>query len=155
MKRTFILIICLISLVYLSTCSSSNKQSFYGTYSFEEVSYLSPLFIGAEDFINEHMEETKYTIEEDIFKIQFAFYIVEFSSPIYVREEIQNSTATLSDVNALIGNEVECQYSIYDNDGIKTKWRLFVSTGYLWVGSYVDNTTDGSEIIMDIYKLSK
>jgi len=36
-----------------------------------------------------------------------------------------------------------------------TKWRSYVSSDCLWIGTYVDNTADGSEIIMDIYKLSK
>ena len=155
MKRTFILIICLISLVYLSSCSSKDEQKIYGTYTFEKVSYLSPLSSVTVDIVNGQMEETKYTIKADLFKIQSAEYTVEFSSPKYVNEKIPSESSVLSDVYTFIGNDVDYQYPIYDKDGNRTIWRLYVSSDCLWIGTYVDNTADGSEIIMDIYKLSK
>lgn len=155
MKRVFILIAGLISLVCLSCCSKSDKQDFYGTYTFEKVSYLSPLSSSTIDYINERMVGTKYTIEADLFKIESADNTVEISSPNYVKEEIQNDLSTLYDVHTLDGNEVEYQYTICNIDGKKANWRLYVSSDYLWIASYVDNTANSSEIIMSIYKLSK
>lgn len=155
MKRVFILIAGLISLVCLSCCSKSDKQDFYGTYTFEKVSYLSPLSSSTIGYINERMVGTKYTIEADLFKIESADNTVEISSPNYVKEEIQNDLSTLYDVHTLDGNEVEYQYTICNIDGKKANWRLYVSSDYLWIASYVDNTANSSEIIMSIYKLSK
>ena len=34
-------------------------------------------------------------------------------------------------------------------------WRLYVSSDCLWIGKYNDNTKNGSEVIMYIYRLSK
>ncbi|WP_201259620.1 hypothetical protein ACF3M2_03230 [Tissierella carlieri] len=155
-KRTLIIIMGLILLVYLSGCSNKDKDNIYGTYKFEKVSYLTPLSSSTIDFVNEQMEDTKYTIQADLFKIQSTDYTVEFNSPKYVKEKIQNNTSVLSyDIDTLIGSDVDYQYTIYDEDGDKAKWRLYVSSDCLWVGTYVDNTANGSEIIMDIYKLSK
>lgn len=155
MKRVFMFIVGLISLICLFCCSISDKQDFYGMYKFEKVSYLSPLSSSTIDYINERMVGTKYIIEADLFKIESADNIVEISSPNYVKEEIQSDLSTLYDVHSLDGNEVECQYTICNKEGNKTNWRLYVSSDYLWIASYVDNTTNGSEIIMSIYKLSK
>lgn len=155
MKRVFMLIVGLISLICLSCCSISDKHDFYGTYKFEKVSYLSPLSSSTIDYINERMVETKYIIEADLFKIESADNTVEISSPNYVKEEIQIDLSTLCDVYTLDGNEIECQYTICNKKGNKTNWRLYVSSDYLWIASYVDNTANGSEIIMNIYKLSK
>lgn len=43
MKRVLALITLSILLLFLSYRSGSDKQRFYGTYTFEKVSYLSPL----------------------------------------------------------------------------------------------------------------
>lgn len=155
MKKGFILIAVLVSLVCLFFYSNSAKQDFYGTYTFEKVSYLSLLSSSTIDYINERMAGTKYTIEADLFKIDSAGNIVEIISPNYVKEEIQNGLPKLYDVHTLNGNEVEYQYTIYNKDGKKTNWRLYVSSDNLWIASYVDNTANGSEIIMFVYKLSK
>ncbi|MDF2592824.1 MAG: hypothetical protein K0S75_2290 [Clostridia bacterium] len=133
-----------------STSNESKNASFYGIYTFEEVSYLSGLSSSTIDYKNEQMAGTKYTIEANLFKIESAESTYEIKSPNYVKEEIPEDINILSDVRSYIGNEVECQYSIYP-----THWRLYVSSNGLWISSYADNTADGSEIIMDIYKLSK
>jgi len=155
-KRVFILIIGLISLLYLFGCSRGDEQNIiYGTFTFEKVNYLSPLSSSTKDYVNSQMEGTKYTIKEDLFKIESTEYTVEFSSPRYVKEEIPKDPSVLSDIGAFISEDVDHQYTIYDKDGNKTKWRLYVSSDYLWIGTYIDNTADGSEIIFDIYKLTK
>lgn len=155
MKRVFILIVGLISLVCLSCCSISDKQDFYGTYTFEKVSYLSPLSSCTIDYVNELMAGTKYTIEADLFKIESEGNTVQISSPNYVKEKIQSDLSALYDIHTLDVNEVEYQYTVCNKDGDKTNWRLYAFSDYLWIASYVDNTANGSEIIMSIYKLSK
>lgn len=155
MKRVFIIIAGLISLVCLSCCSNSNKQDFYGTYTFKEVSYLSGLSSSSIGYINEQMAGAKYTIEADLFKIESSENTFEISSPNYVKEEIQSDSSPLSDVHTLIGNQVKYQYTIYNKDKNKTNWRLYVSSDCLWAATYIDNTANGSEVIMKIYKLSK
>jgi len=155
MRRIWMLTAGLILLVLLSGCSSGDEQNIFGVYTFKEVSYLSPLSSATKDYMNSQMEESKYTIKEDLFKIESTSYTVEFSSPKYEKEEISGEPSVLSDVDTFIGSDVDYQYTIYDKDGNKTKWRLYVSSDCLWIGTYVDNTADGSEIIMDIYRLSK
>lgn len=137
----------LILLIFLSSCSDSDKQDFYGTYTFEKVSYLSPLSSSTIDYMNERMAGTKYIIESDLFKIEDTDKIVEISSPNYVKEEIQNDLSPSDDV--------KYQYTIYSRDGNKTNLRLYASSDSMYIASYVDNTADGSEIIMSIFKLSK
>ncbi len=154
MRRILMLTAALVLLVLLSGCSSEGEQNIYGVYTFEEVSYLSPLSSTTKDYVNSQMEEAKYTIKKDLFKIESTDYTVEFSSPNYVKEEISGELSVLSDVYTFIGKDVDYQYTIYDKDGHKTKWRLYISSDCLWIGTYVDNTADGSEIIMDIYRLS-
>lgn len=154
-KKAFILIAILTSLVGLFFYGNGAKRDFYSTYTFEEVSYLSPLSSSTIDYINGRMAGTKYIIEPDIFKIDSPDNMVEIISPNYVKEEIQNGLSDLFDVHTLNGTEIEYQYTIYNKDGKRTNWRLYVSTDNLWIASYVDNTANGSEIVMSIYKLAK
>lgn len=155
MRRIWMLTTGLILLVFLSGCSSGGEEIIFGEYTFEEVSYLSPLSSSTKDYVNSQMEESKYTIKEDLFKIESTSYTVEFSSPEYVKEEIPKESSELSDVYSFIDSDVDYQYTIYDKDGNKTKWRLYVSSDCLWIGTYNNNTVDGSEVIMYIYRLSK
>ncbi|HYF81867.1 MAG TPA: hypothetical protein VEB00_02405 [Clostridia bacterium] len=153
MRRVFIIIAGLILLFCLSCSRNSDKRDFYGTYTFEEVSYLSLLSSSTINYMSERMAGTKYTIEADLFKIETSDNTVEISSPNYVKEEIKNDLSTLSDVYTSISDDVKYQYTIYKKDGNKTNWRLYVSSDNVWIGSYVDNTANGTEIIMYIYKL--
>ena len=101
------------------------KHNIYGTYKFEKVSYLSPLSSSTIDFVNDQMEDTKYTIQADLFKVESKEYTVEFSSPKYVKEKVQKDSSVLSsDIDTLICSDVDYQYTIYDKDGNKAKWRL-------------------------------
>lgn len=93
------------------------------------------------------MAGTKYTIEADLFKIESAVDTFEISSPNYIKEDIKGDSSPLPDV--------KYQYTIHDRDDGKSNLRLYASSDCLYVASYVDNTADGSEIIMSIYKLSK
>lgn len=157
MKRLSILVIVLISLVCLYGCGKNDKQDFYGKYTFKEVSYLSPLSSSTPSYINEKMSGTKFTIEEDLFKIEFPENSIEIKSPKYVKEEIPQSTSALSNVREFIGNEVKNQYTIYNEEGYPTEWRLYASSDCLWIAMHDNNihTKKGSEPIRYIYKLSK
>jgi len=146
MKRVFILIAGLVLLFCLSCSRNNDEQDFYGTYTFEEVSYLSLLSSSTIDYMNERMTGTKYTIEADLFKIEALDNTVEINSPNYIEEEIKDSIPTASDAYAAISEDVKYQYTIYKNDGTKTNWRLYVSSYTTWIGSYVDNTVNGSEV---------
>jgi hypothetical protein len=156
MKRLIIFLVSLSLFVSLNGCSSNNKHNFYGTYSFEEVSYLSGLSSSTIDYYAEKMTGTKYTIEDNLFKIEYTSNdAVEISSPNYIWEEIPDDTDLFSDVRSFLGEDVEYQYTIYTEDGSKTGWRLYVSSENLWIAYYVHNTVDGSEIIKDIIRVSK
>ncbi len=155
MKKVLILITVFISLALLSCSSNTDKHDYYGKYTFEEVVYLSPLSSSTVDYLNERMAGTKYIIEADLYKIESADNTVEISSPNYVKEKVQNNSSPLFNVAILLDNEVKHQYTIYNEDGSKTHWRLYAFSDCLWVASYADNTADGSEIIMYIYKLSR
>lgn len=122
-------------LIFLSGCSSGDEQNIYSVYTFEEVSYLSPLSSVTKDYVNDQMEETKYTIKEALFKTESTDYsTVEFSSPKYKKGEISNELSVFADVYTFIGSDVDCEYTIYDKDGSKTKWRLYISSDSLWIG---------------------
>ena len=155
MKSLHILLAGLISLICLAGCSNNDKQGFCGTYTFEKVSYLSPLSSSSINYINEHMAGTEYKIEAKLFKIKSAENPVEISSPSYVEDDIPNKFTVLSDIHSFIGNKVKNQYTILNKDGSIAHLRLYTSSDCLWIASYADNTADGSEIIMYIYKLSK
>lgn len=152
MKRVYVIITCLMLLVGLVGCGNNDKQDFYGRYTFEAVSYLSPLSSSTIGYLNKQMEGTIYTIKADLFKVESnnIHKSVEISSPNYIKEEIPNNASKLSDIRSFIGKDVKYQYTI----GMSHK-RLYVSSDCLWIASYADNTADGSEIIMDLYKLSK
>lgn len=153
MKRVVIVLFLFVCLI---GCSNNNDQDIYGTYTFKEVSYLSLLSSSTIDYINEHMAGTEYTIEAKLFKIKSsAENPVEISSPSYVKEDIPDDFTRLSDIHSFIGSEVKNQYTILNKYGSKTNLRLYTSSNCLWIASYADNTADGSEIIMYIYKLTK
>lgn len=155
MKKIRALVIGLILLAFLSACNKEDENSFYGVYEFEEVNYLSSAISVSKEYVESYIKGTRCTINEDLFKIEFTGNTIEFLSPKYIKEEIFDETSTLSDIYTLIGNDVEYQYTIYDKDGNKTNWKLYVSSNNLWIGTYTDNTEDGSVVIVDIFKLSK
>jgi len=155
LKRILLILTGLFLLIYLPGCSSSGEQGIFGVYEFKKVSYLSPLSSSMTESLNRTMKGTKYIVSEDLFKIESIGHTVEYESPKYVKENIPGETSLLSDVRTFIGKDVEYQYTVYTKNGIKTRWRLYVSSDRLWIANYTDNTENGSEIIMYIYELSK
>ncbi len=157
MKRVVLLIVGLVSiifLIFLSYNGRSDKQDFYGTYTFDELVYLTEFSSSLLDSVNESRAGTKYTIETDLFKIESKDLNVEISSPSYVKEDVQPVSSPLFDGDILQDNRVKYQYGIKDKDGNKTTWRLYVSPECLFVASY-HNSAYGTEVIWEIAKLSK
>jgi hypothetical protein len=152
MKKSVFCFAGLILLIFLIGCSNNDKPDFFGNYTFEKVSYLSPLSSSTVDYVNEQMAGTKYTVKADLFKVESnnIYSTLEINSPKYVREKVPVNTSKLSDIHSFISKDVQRQYTI---DG--THKRLYISSDSIWIASYVDNTADGSEIIMDIYKLKR
>lgn len=155
MKKVRILLLtaCLILIVCLYCCSIAKKHSFYGTYTFKEVSYLSLLSSSSIDYINEQMAGTKYIIGTDSFRIEYKEKAIEIISPKYVIEEIRENSPMLPNVHSIVGKGVKYQYTIYNKDGSKTGWRLYVSSDYIWVARYI--TPRDIETITEIDKLTK
>lgn len=158
-KKIILFIINLIILGSQMGCSNKDEYDFFGTYTFEEITYLSGLSSTTKDYREEQMAGTKYIINDKQFTIEntnnSTQKLVEINSPDYVREEIPDDSTIFSDVSSFIDEKIDYQYTIYEEDGNKTNRRLYVSSNNLWISSYVDNTADGSEIIMDITKVSK
>jgi hypothetical protein len=157
MKRFVLLIVGFVSiiiLIFLSFNGNADKQDFYGTYTFDELIYLTGLSSSSIDYANKTKADTKYTIEADLFKIEGKEFNIEISSPSYVKEDVQFDSSPLFDDNILQHNGFRYQYDIKDKDGNKTKWRLYVSAEYLFVAFY-HNSSYGSEVIWEIAKLSK
>lgn len=154
MKKTWILTIGLILLAFLSACSGENKQDIYGVYEFEKISYLSPAISTIKEYLESLMNGKKCTVEKNLFKAELIDKTVEFTSPKYTKEEVFSKTPTLSDIHTLVGNDIDYQYVIYDKDGNKTGWMLFISSDDLWLGSCVYNDDD-SVTIMNLFKFSK
>jgi len=80
----------LILLLCLSGCGNKDKQSFYGVYTFDKVSYLAALSSSTIGFVNEYFKGSKYTIETDLFKIETPDSTFEIKSPNYVKEAIHD-----------------------------------------------------------------
>lgn len=149
-----------ISLLCLSCCSNEDKKAFYGVYTFDKVSYLPPSSSSTIDFVNEYFKGSKYTIEPDLFKIEYPDHTFEIKSPNYVEEAIP--LHEIDTVRSSIGNDnVVCQYTIYNN-GNKTNWRLYISSDCVWIALYQNESADRVVIMqgkyyinINIYKLSK
>jgi hypothetical protein len=157
MKRVVLLIVGFVSiifLIFLFCNGNADKQNFYGTYTFDELIYLTAFSSSLIDSVNESRAGTKYTIETDLFKIESNDFNVEISSPSYVKEDVQPVLSPLFDGDILQDNGVKYQYDIKDKAGNKTKWRLYVSPECLFVASY-HNSAYGSEVIWEIAKLSR
>ena len=152
MRKLFAIAVALLAALSLASCA--NRQGFFGTYTFSEVSYLSPVSSATADYMNEKMAGTKYTIKSDVFMVEFDDATVQIVSPTYRKEQIPTVYDPLADASCVIGNEIEHQYTIYDADGKNTHWRIYESPTELWISSFVDNTADGSEIILNIFKIS-
>ena len=157
MKRVVLLMVGFVSiifLIFLSWNGDADTQDFYGTYTFDELIYLTALSSSSLDYANKTMVDTKYTIEADLFKIEGRDSNVEISSPSYAKEDVQFDISPLFDDHILQDHGIKYQYDVMDKDGNNTNWKLYVSPEGLFVASY-HNSSYGSEVIWEIAKLYK
>lgn len=154
MKR--ILLFSVLSLFILTVgCSSDGKDNIYGEYKLEEVSFLSPLSSSTKDSVKERMKDSTYIIQEDLFKVQSTELPIEIISPKYVKEEVDTESLAMFDTDFFRKNRIKAQYSIYDQNGDKTKSLLFVSPNGLWIATNNTVAPNGQLVIFYIFKLSK
>jgi hypothetical protein len=146
--------IFLIILVVLSRNDNQNLQDFYGTYTFDELIYLTGLSSSTLDYANKTRSETKYTIEADLFKIVGKDINVEIISPSYIKEDIQADSFPSFEQHILKDNGFKYQYDIKDKNGNKIMWRLYISGKNIFVASYHNSAYD-TEFTWDIAKLSR
>lgn len=149
----FISIIFLILLVFLFRNDNGNIQDFYGTYTFDELIYLTGLSSSSIDYANKARADLKYTIEADLFKIEGKDINVEITSPSYVKSELQFDSFPSFDHHILRDNGLKYQYDIKDKEGSKTMWRIYISQKDIFVASY-RNSANNTEFTWDIAKLS-
>ena len=157
MKRVALLIVVFVSiifLIFLCYNGSADIQDFYGTYTFDELIYLTAFSSSTVDYKNKTMADTKYTIEADLFKIENKDFNVEISNPSYVKEDLQFDLSPLFNEHTIQDNGFNYQYDVKDKNGNKTMWKLYVSPKCIFVASY-HNSAYGSDVIWEIAKLSK
>jgi hypothetical protein len=157
MKRVVFLIvgfISIISLVFLFRNDNVNIQDFYGTYTFDELIYLTGFSSSSLDYANKTRADTKYTIEADLFKIEGKDINVEIYSPSYIKEDFQYDSFPSFDHHILKDNGFKYQYDIKDKDGNKIMWRLYISRKSIFVASYRNSAYD-TEVTWDIAKLTR
>ena len=157
MKRFVLLIVGFVSIIFiifLSCNGDADKQDFYGTYTFDELIYLTGLSSSSIDYANKTKTDSKYIIKEDLFRIEDKDFEVEIISPSYSKEDVQFNSSPLFDDHILKDNGIKYQYDIKDKDGNKTMWRLYVSPEGLFVATY-HNSAYGAEVIWEIAKLSR
>lgn len=142
---------------FLFGCGSSTDVLSKHTYTFEKVSYLSPLSSSTVDYLSQGMAGMKCTITADSFKLEAMPSSIQIETPRYEKEALSYSDSPypMVDIRSILSKEVKHQYTILDQQGRKTYWRLYFSSKLLWVAQYNDNTADGSEIIMSIYQYSR
>ena len=147
MKRIFIIIACMIAVTCLLLILWKDNQDFYGTYTFEEVTWLSFASSSTKQYINEDMIGTKYIVESDLFKEVYKDKVIEVNFPKYVEGKNRNDLSQLP-----VGKQTK--YTIYNKDGSETYMRLYISPAGIWIASYFYDGI-GSENLMYLYKLHK
>lgn len=150
-----ILLFSVLSLfIMMVGCSNDGKDNIYGEYIFEEVSYLSPISSSLKESLNERMKNSTYTIQEDLYKVQSSEVNIEVISPKYVQEKIDADSLALFDTNFFRMNNIQSQYSIYDQDGNRTNSMLFVSPNDIWIATNTSVAPNGQLMIFYIFNLS-
>jgi len=150
-----ILLFSVLSLfIVMVGCNSNGKNDIYGEYTFEEVSYLSPISSMLKDTLKENMKDGKYIIQKDLYKVQSSELNIEIVSPKYVKEEIDMDSLIIFETDFFRMNNIKSRYYIYDKDGNKTNSVLFVSPNDLWISTRTNLTPDGQLIVFNMIKLS-
>ncbi len=130
-----------------------------GTFEFDRLLYLSLLSSSTFDYAESRMKAAKFTISDGVFRIDYPDSD-DFSirHPVYVRETMTDDmvrafeNSTMNTVSISEYTE-KYRYTVYDDNGQKTNFRLYVLDGQVWLSSYTDNTAGKSEIVMQLWKL--
>ncbi|QOX64983.1 M56 family metallopeptidase [Anoxybacterium hadale] len=130
------------------------------TYRFDKILYLSPLSSATLDYAENRMKEAQCIIGTERFSIdnpnENNHY--EIASPIYIKSEFtEQMTAdfeksTFQKISIKKYKE-KYRYNVFTGDHKNTNYCFYLMDNELWLASYADNTADGSEIIMTLWKL--
>jgi hypothetical protein len=131
------------------------------TYRFETLLYLSPLSSATLDYAESRMKDAQCIIGTDQFSIdnpnENNYY--KIADPIYVKSEFTEQMAadfvksTFQKIS-IENYKEKYRYNIFTGDNKNTNYSFYLMDDELWLASYVDNTADGSEIIMTLWKLN-
>jgi beta-lactamase regulating signal transducer with metallopeptidase domain len=140
---------------------SGENERTEATYGFEKLLYLSPLSSSMFEFAENRMKEAQCSIGADHFSIdnpkEKEHY--EVTNPIYVKSELTEKMAADFEEStfgkiSVADYSVKQRYKIRTEGNKNTNYCLYVMDNELWLASYTDNTADGSEITMALWKLS-
>ena len=107
------------------------------------------------------MREARCIIGADHFSIDNAKEKVpyEVTNPIYVKSELTEKMAADFEEStfgkiSVADYSVKHRYKIMTEDNQSTNYCFYVMDSELWLATYADNTADGSEITMALWKLN-
>lgn len=128
-------------------------SDFYGTYTFKEVSVLSPLSSSSIGSKNEQSAGTAYTVTAELFEIRGPDHTVTVKNPVYEPCELPGKDDVLIQglKDYASARRVDAQYRILDETGNRMHLKLYTSSTYpdrIWIADYADNTADGTEILV-------
>jgi Antirepressor regulating drug resistance, predicted signal transduction N-terminal membrane component len=136
-----------------------NSQWVEGTYRFDCLAYLSQLSSSSFDYAENAMKGALFIIGTDRFEIDYPDkddYVLK--NPVYKMTQMTDDMvrsfekSTMNQVS-ISKYKVKYRYDIYTNDNKKTNFSFYLMDHELWLVSYSDNTADGSEVTMFIWKL--
>lgn len=128
-------------------------------FGFDGLLYLSHLSSSTFDYAESRMEGANFIIGGDRFEIDYTGQEdYEITQPVYVRKKMagdmimafEKSTMNTVSVSEYKGKH---RFDIFTEENQKTNFCLYAMDKQLWLASYANNTADGSEITMYIWKL--
>lgn len=160
MKRKILFIIVTLLATLILGCNNTKRGEIYGKYKFNDVIYLSSLSSSSIDYIKDNMLKAEYNIEKDNFKIISNEVNYEISKPIYKKKKMNEDMEKAFSESVLNAVSIKSykdkyQYTILNSENVKTNFYIYSLDDEVWIGYYVDNTADNSDILMYIYKLEK
>jgi hypothetical protein len=153
---SFIFILLLMS-SFLS-CDSDDNLPIYGEYHFHKMIYLSPLSSVSLELSKELRENTQYEISKDSFRVISDSDTYEIEDPTYEtikmnEEQVKVFHDSVLNSISLKDYKYKYQYDIYDKEGNKSNYRIYLMDDELWLASYL-LTSSEEEYIFDICSLN-
>jgi len=126
---------------------------FYGTYTFKEVSVLSPLSSSTIGAKSEQSAGTTYTVTADLFEIRRPDHTITVQNPVYEPCELPGKDDAVNQglKDYASARRIDAQYRVLDENGNPMHLKLYTSSTYpdrIWIADYADNTADGTEILV-------